>query len=85
MTGEQRERARKVVRMAAKHVETLMVKDWLDTDYRGEWEARAHELLSRVADKAAQLGMGEEQVDNELVIYLAHLACEAALRKAAAH
>jgi len=82
MTGEERERARKVVRMAAKQVETPMVKDWLWSDYRGEWENRVHGLFRQVADEAAQKGMTEEQVDKELAIYLAHLACEAALKSA---
>jgi hypothetical protein len=83
MTGEERERARKVVRMAAKQVETPMVKDWLWSDYRGEWANRVHGLLRQFADEAAQKGMTEDEVDRQVAIYLASAACEAALRNAA--
>lgn len=82
MTGEERERARKVVRMAAKQVETPMVKDWLFADRLGTWETRARVALEATAEKAATWGLSEDEVDRQVAIYLASAACEAALSNA---
>ena len=83
MTGEERERARKVVRMAAKQVETPMVKDWLVVDRLGSWEARACVALAETAKKAADLDLSEDEVDAQVATFLAMTAAIAVLKNAA--
>ena len=76
------ERARKVVRMAAAQVETPSTKDWLFADRLGTWETRARVALEATAEKAATWDLSEDEVDRQVALYLAHLACEAALKSA---
>lgn len=69
------ERARQIVRLAAKHGGS--VKEWLRRDEFGGWEKSARELLVSTAARAAELGLTADQVDSEIAGILKMLALKA--------
>jgi len=76
------ERVRKIVRLAAAQVKNPSTKSWLLADERGTWEKDARDLLEKSADKARELGMSEDQVNEEIANYLGYLALTASLKHA---
>jgi len=79
------DRARKIVRLAANQVKNPSTKSWLLADERGTWEKRARDLLEKSAEKARELGMSEDQVNEEAANYLGYLALTASLKHAEKH
>lgn len=73
------ERQRKIVRLASTHVKDPSTRAWLLADERGTFEKLAAEYLDKTADKAAQLGMSAEQVDNEIATVIGLRALTAQL------
>lgn len=63
-------RARTIVKLAAARTETPFLQSWLEQDSTGCWEHDAAELLISSADKAAELKLTEDQVDNEIAAVL---------------
>lgn len=75
-------RSRKIVRQASSLVKNPSTKAWLRDDERGTWEALAAELLTRTADKARELRLTEERVDEEIAAELGYRALNATLEHA---
>jgi len=73
------DRARKIVRLASTYVKNPSTKSWLLADERGTFEKEAKEYLVKTAARAAELGMSEEQVDEEIANRLGYLALTAML------
>lgn len=76
------DRARKIVRLAAAQVKNPSTKSWLLADERGTWEKAANDYLTKTADKARELGMSEDQVNEEIAVILGYQALQAALEHA---
>lgn len=79
-----RARARRIVKLAAKGLRASTAKSWLTLDERGTWEAMAlRDLRSdKLQAKAAELGLTEKEVDEQIAAMLGYLATDAALRSA---
>jgi hypothetical protein len=79
-----RARARRIVKLAAKGLRASTAKSWLTLDERGTWEAMALKDLrsDKLQAKAAELGLTEKEVDEQIATYLGYLATDAALRSA---
>ena len=75
-------RAREIVRLAADQVKNPSTKSWFLADERGTWEKSAREYLEKTADRARDLGMSEDQVNEEIANHLGYLALTAALEHA---
>lgn len=56
----------RIVRLAAGHVKNRSTRSWLLADERGTFEKLAREYLDKTAAKAAELGLSEEKVDDEI-------------------
>lgn len=84
VTPMNRERCRRIVKLAAADVEAPSVKAWLVQDEHGKHERYAAELLAKVAalppEKTA--GRTEASIDEELASYIALSALEATLAHA---
>jgi hypothetical protein len=76
------DRARRIVRLAAKQVKNPSTKSWLLADERGTWERNALDYLAKTADKARELGLSDERVDEEIAYKLGYLALQASLENA---
>jgi hypothetical protein len=76
------DRARRIVRLAADQVKNPSTKSWLWEDEIGSWERQALEYLAKTADKARELGMSSELVDDEIANRLGFLALKASLEHA---
>lgn len=61
-------RPRRIVELAAKMTKVKMAKHWLFHDERGTFEKMAARLLEKSADRAKELGMTEEAVDEATAI-----------------
>lgn len=75
-------RARNIVRTASKGVKNKTAKSWLFNDEAGTWERRAQDCIERTDPKARELGMTDEQQDEEIVIQLQSLAITTVLSQA---
>lgn len=73
------DRARRIVRLASTHVKDPYTRAWLLADERGTFEKEAKEYLTKTAARAAELGMSEPQVDDEIATRLGLLALTARL------
>jgi hypothetical protein len=73
------DRARRIVRLAAKQVNNPSTKSWLLADERGTWERTALDYLVKTADKARELGLSDERVDEEIAYKLGLSALQASL------
>lgn len=76
------ERARKIVKLAAKKTKIKSVKHWLEFDERGVWEKEARHLIEKTSEKAKTAGWNDEAVDDQIADYLVFLALEATLKDA---
>jgi hypothetical protein len=63
-------RARTIVKLAAARTETPFLQSWLEQDSTGCWETDALALLYESADKAIELKLTEEQVNEEIAAVL---------------
>lgn len=79
------DRARRIVRLAAKQVKNPSTKSRLLADERGTWEKAARDYLEKTADKARSLGMSEDKVDEEIAVVLGLQALQASLEYAKKH
>ena len=79
------DRARRIVRLAAKQVKNPSTKSWLLADERGTWEKAARDYLEKTADKASSLEMSEDKVDEEIAVVLGLQALQASLEHAKKH
>jgi len=77
----ERQRARRIVKLASERSESSEARHLLFHDSRGFWEKQALDLLDKSRDKAAELGMSEEQVDDEIALFLQVLVLEGLLRQ----
>jgi len=59
-------RTRRIVELAATHVKDAYTRNWLLADERGTFQKLANEYLDKTATKAAELGMSESEVDDEI-------------------
>lgn len=81
VTPLNRERCRRIVKLAAESVDARSVKAWLIQDEHGKHERYAADLLAKVAalppEKTA--GRTETSIDEELASYVALAALEATM------
>jgi hypothetical protein len=77
-----RQRARSIVKLAAKETSIKMVKGWLTQDEKGTWEKLAMDLLDRTKDRAEKLNMGDREVNDQIATMVALQAVEAVKRSA---
>ncbi len=76
-------RANKILRRAINLAKNPMAKEWLrDGKASGTWIRTAADLLERSAAKAAELGLSEADVDDQVASMLAWMALSAILRDA---
>ncbi len=54
---------------------------WFREDREGKWHGRAGELLVSTAPRATELGLTDEQVDDQIAKYLNVLAIEAQIAR----
>lgn len=54
---------------------------WFREDRDGKWHGRAGELLSSTAPRAAELGLSDDQVNDQIAKYLNVLAIEAQIAR----
>ncbi len=80
--GEDRARARRIVKLAAAKTTTTYLKAWFLRDENGHWEKGALDALHRLAPRAAELGMTAEQFDDEIAGHLFVLGATALIERA---
>ena len=73
------ERARRIVRLAATHVKDPSTRAWLLADERGTFEKDANAYLDKTFARAAELGMSDSAVDDEIASVLGLSALTAQL------
>lgn len=69
-------RERKIVLLAAERV-SGSTRTWLRSDEHGVFEKQARELLDGTAERAQGYGLTDQQVDEQISVYIALLATEA--------
>jgi len=74
-------RAREIVRLAAEQVQDPSTRYWLLADERGTFEKAATRYLEQVTDRAKELRMSNEKVNEEIAVMIALSAVEAFLKK----
>ena len=82
MLPTERIRARQICHLAIEKASLDSTKEWIRRDGYGTWEKQAIDLLDSSREKAASLGMSEEQVNGEIAQYMVLLAIEAELSHA---
>lgn len=76
-------RANKILLQAIGLAKNPMAKEWLrDGRASGTWIRTAADLLERSAAKAAELGLTEDQVNDEVATMMAWMALSAILKDA---
>ena len=65
-----KDRARRIVKLAATETEITFLKSWLEEDEHGVWERDALTLIEKSADEARMRELTEEQVDAEIALVL---------------
>lgn len=74
-------RAREIVRLAAEQVKDPSTRYWLLADERGTFEKAARQYLEQTADRAKELRLPNEKVNEEIATMIALSALEAFLKK----
>jgi len=73
------DRPRRIVMLAREKTRSSFVKEWLFGDERGFHEKTAEDLLLETAAKAAELGLTESQVDEEIAAAILYLTLQATI------
>lgn len=74
-------RSRQIVELAAEQTKDPYARSWLLADERGTFEKAASRYLEQTADKAKELKLSADKVNEEIAIILALSAVEAQLKK----
>lgn len=75
-------RARTIVKLAAKLAHNREVKHWLQNDERGVHEAAARNYLERTKNRAREMNLPESEVNMQIALVLALDAMIAILNSA---
>lgn len=73
-------RQRSIVKRAAKLTKTKQLRHWFLADERGTWQRYAVDYLDKTAQRAAELGLTEPQVDEEIAKQLVVLGLTSMIR-----
>lgn len=81
MSPHDYDRPRRIVRRATTHVKDPYTRGWLLADERGTFEKMARDYLDKTAAKAAELGMSDAAVDDEIATVIGLRALTARLEE----
>jgi hypothetical protein len=74
-------RSRQIVELAAKQTKDSFARSWLLADERGTFEKAASRYLEQTTDKARELKLSIDKVNEEIATILALSAIEAQLKR----